>query len=85
LLHQDANGAWVSVPIGARSRDILAFLLERPGELVSKDALLGAAWPNVAVEPNNVTVQIAALRRVLDERREGCNCIQIGVTDLFLP
>ena len=51
LLRQDPDGKWVRVQIGARARDILAFLLQRPGELVSKDALLDAAWPNMAVEP----------------------------------
>jgi adenylate cyclase len=76
LLRQDPDGKWVRVHIGARARDILAFLLQRPGELVSKDALLDAAWPNVAVEPNNLTVQIAALRRVLDEGRRNNSCIQ---------
>jgi TolB-like protein/DNA-binding winged helix-turn-helix (wHTH) protein len=76
LLRQDPEGKWVPVQIGARARDILAFLLQRPGELVSKDALLDAAWPNMAVESNNLTVQIAALRRVLDERRGNDSCIQ---------
>jgi TolB-like protein len=50
--------------------------MERPGTLVSKDAIMDAAWPNVAVEPNNLTVQIAALRRVLDKGRAGDSCIQ---------
>jgi TolB-like protein/DNA-binding winged helix-turn-helix (wHTH) protein len=76
LLRQDPNGVWVPVPIGARAGDILAFLLEQPGALVSKDSIMDAAWPNVTVEPNNLTVQIAALRRVLDEGRAGDSCIQ---------
>lgn len=37
---------------------------------------MDAVWPGVAVEPNNLTVQIAALRRVLDEGRTGESCIQ---------
>jgi adenylate cyclase len=60
----------------ARARDILASLLKQPGTLVSKDAIMDAAWPHVAVEPNNLTVQIAALRRVLDEGRAGDSCVQ---------
>ena len=35
---------------------------------VSKDALMQAAWPGLAVEENNLTVQIAALRRVLGDK-----------------
>jgi adenylate cyclase len=76
LLRQDGTRAWASVSIGARARDILASLLKQPGTLVSKDAIMDAAWPHVAVEPNNLTVQIAALRRVLDEGRAGDSCVQ---------
>ncbi|MGA9011807.1 MAG: winged helix-turn-helix domain-containing protein [Acetobacteraceae bacterium] len=76
LLRQDPNGNWGPVSIGTRARDILALLLEQPGALVSKEAIMDAVWPNVAVEPNNLTVQIAALRRVLDGGRVGDSCIQ---------
>ncbi|HEY7578468.1 MAG TPA: winged helix-turn-helix domain-containing protein, partial [Acetobacteraceae bacterium] len=76
LLRQDPEGGWTPVAIGTRARDILALLLQRPGALVSKDAIMGAVWPNVAVEPNNLTVQIAALRRTLDEGRAGGSCIE---------
>jgi adenylate cyclase len=76
LLREDPNGDWRPVSIGTRARDILALLLERPGALVSKEAIMDAVWPNVVVEPNNLTVQIAALRRVLDGGRVGDSCIQ---------
>ena len=76
LLREDPNGVWGPVSIGTRARDILALLLERPGALVSKEAIMDAVWPNVSVEPNNLTVQIAALRRVLDRGRVGDSCIQ---------
>ena len=50
LLRRDATGAWTPVSIGARARDILEFLLEQAGALVSKDAIMDAAWPNVVVD-----------------------------------
>ena len=53
------------VRLGRRAIALLLALVERPGALVSKDALIEVAWPNQAVEENNLTVQIAALRRVL--------------------
>ena len=37
------------------------------GVPVTKDALIEAAWPGLAVEDSNLTVQIAALRRVLEQ------------------
>jgi len=53
------------LPVGRRAVGVLRALLERPGGPVSKDALMQAAWPGLAVEEGNLTVQIAALRRVL--------------------
>src|SRR5262245_33994012 len=60
-----------SVPIGGRALEILIALLERPGELVSKQELIDRAWPNVFVEPANLTVHISALRRTLLDGRNG--------------
>lgn len=52
-------------PLGARAFDVLVVLVERRGSIVSKAELISAAWPHVAVEENNLQVQISALRRVL--------------------
>jgi class 3 adenylate cyclase/DNA-binding winged helix-turn-helix (wHTH) protein/tetratricopeptide (TPR) repeat protein len=60
-----------ALPIGRRAVGVLRALLEHPGVPVSKDALMQAAWPGLAVEENNLTVQIAALRRVLMEEPGG--------------
>ncbi|HXC15344.1 MAG TPA: winged helix-turn-helix domain-containing protein [Stellaceae bacterium] len=76
LLKQDENGAWCPVTIGSRALDILAALAERQGALVSRDEIMAAAWPGVTVEDNNLAVQIAALRRVLDRDRGDDSCIQ---------
>jgi predicted ATPase/DNA-binding winged helix-turn-helix (wHTH) protein len=59
------------VRIGSRALDILITLVERPGQLVSKDQLMARVWPGLFVEPANLTVHVAALRRVLGEGREG--------------
>ena len=55
---------------------VVALLLERTGAPVSKDALMDAAWPGLAVEDGNLTVQIAALRRVLGEVLEAGSWIE---------
>jgi DNA-binding winged helix-turn-helix (wHTH) protein len=59
------------VPLGSRALQILIVLLERPGELVSKQELMARVWPNVFVEPANITVHISALRRMLRDGRDG--------------
>src|SRR6266852_1781104 len=59
------------VPLGHRAVTLLRVLAERPGVPISKDALIQAAWPGLSVEESNLTVQIAALRRVLGEEPGG--------------
>src|SRR3984893_11142337 len=44
------------VPLGSRALEILIVLLERPGELVSKQDLMARVWANVSVGPENLTV-----------------------------
>src|SRR5689334_17361407 len=51
--------------LGQRAVTLLRLLLEKPGTPVSKVALVEAGWGGLAVADNNLTVQIAALRRVL--------------------
>lgn len=60
-----------AVPLGSRALEILIVLLERRGELVSKQELMACVWPNVFVEPANLTVHMSALRRVLRDGRDG--------------
>jgi len=55
------------IALGQRAVALLRLLLEQAGAPVSKEALIDAAWPNLAVEESNLTVQIAALRRVFEE------------------
>jgi DNA-binding winged helix-turn-helix (wHTH) protein len=59
------------VVLGRRAIALLRALLERPGAVVLKEVLIEAAWPGRAVEDSNLTVQIAALRRVLGEAPGG--------------
>ena len=51
--------------IGDRALEILMLLLQRAGQVVTKEELIAHAWPNTVVEPINLRVNIAALRRVL--------------------
>src|SRR5271169_2130475 len=62
--------------LGRRAIALLRALVERPGALVSKAALMEAAWPGQAVEESNLTVQIASLRKVLGEGPGGDRWIE---------
>jgi DNA-binding winged helix-turn-helix (wHTH) protein len=76
LLTQDEDGAWRPVAIGSRALDVLSVLADRQGTLLSKEEIMAVAWPNTVVEDNNLSVQIAALRRILDRDRTDVSCIQ---------
>ncbi|MBS0641380.1 MAG: winged helix-turn-helix domain-containing protein, partial [Proteobacteria bacterium] len=51
--------------LGRRATAVLRYLIDRQGLVVNKDRLIAAVWPGLSVEENNLTVQIATLRRVL--------------------
>jgi DNA-binding winged helix-turn-helix (wHTH) protein len=53
------------VRLGGRALDILIVLVERAGDLVSKDELMARVWPNTFVVEANLTVHVSALRRAL--------------------
>jgi DNA-binding winged helix-turn-helix (wHTH) protein len=72
---QNEEGGFGPVAIGSRALDILGLLIDRHGDVVSKDEILNTVWPGV-VEGANVTVQISALRRVLGEGRSNGSLIQ---------
>jgi TolB-like protein/DNA-binding winged helix-turn-helix (wHTH) protein/cytochrome c-type biogenesis protein CcmH/NrfG len=76
LSRQDRSGAFVPIAIGSRALDVLHTLVERSGDLVARDEILQAVWPGMVVESSNLPVQIATLRRVLDEGRADGSCIQ---------
>jgi len=59
------------VAVGQRAVALLGVLVERAGTPVSKEALIEATWPGLAVEESNLTVQIAALRRVFAQEPGG--------------
>jgi TolB-like protein len=76
LLRRDEHGVFVPVAIGSRAVDVLGVLAERPGDLVLRDEIIAAVWPTTVVGDNNLNMQIAALRRILDDRRSEGSCIQ---------
>ena len=76
LFRYGEGGRLVPVSTGSRALDVLGILLKRNGDLVSKDEIMAAVWPETVVEEANLTVQISALRRLLDLGRSDASCIQ---------
>ncbi|MBN9236818.1 MULTISPECIES: winged helix-turn-helix domain-containing tetratricopeptide repeat protein [Phyllobacteriaceae] len=61
----------VPVAVGYRALKLLAALAGQPGEILGKAELMDAAWPGMAVEEGNLTVQIAQLRKLLGPADDG--------------
>ena len=59
------------VAVGSRAIDLLLTLIERPGEIISKETLISRAWPKIFVEEANLRVQVSALRRALGDGQGG--------------
>jgi TolB-like protein/DNA-binding winged helix-turn-helix (wHTH) protein/tetratricopeptide (TPR) repeat protein len=55
------------IPLSSRAFDVLLFMVERPGEMLEKQALLDAVWPKTVVEENSLTQCIFTLRRALGD------------------
>lgn len=47
--------------------ETLLYLIRRQGQIVSKDELMRAVWPDTIVEENNLNQNISTIRRVLGE------------------
>lgn len=65
----------VPVNIGGRAIDVLIALIGRNGAIISGRELVDIVWPDVTVEEANLRVHIAALRRALDDGRDGSRYI----------
>ena len=76
LFRTSGSGVAEPVALSSRALDVLALLVQRHGQLVSKDEIFAAVWPGTVVGEGNLTVQISALRRVLDRHRTQGSCIQ---------
>ena len=63
------------VVIGARALDILIALVERAGEVVSKDELIRRAWPRVFVEEGSLRTQMGIIRKALRDGEKGARYI----------
>lgn len=57
-----------TVPITPKAFDVLVALLEKPGQVISKEELLQKVWPDTFVEESNLSYNVFALRKALETR-----------------
>src|SRR6266545_1243841 len=59
------NGEVVMLP--PKEFDLLLLLVQNPGQVMNRESLIKALWPNTVVEEANLNVHISALRKALAE------------------
>jgi TolB-like protein/Tfp pilus assembly protein PilF len=57
------------VPLSSKAFDALLLLVTRDGQVLKKEELMAAIWPDTVVEENNLNQIISTLRRTLGEPR----------------
>jgi DNA-binding winged helix-turn-helix (wHTH) protein/TolB-like protein len=61
------SAAGSSVKLEPKAMSVLVYLAERPGEVVSREALLSAVWPGVVVGDDSLTQVVIKLRKALGD------------------
>ena len=64
------------VPVTPKALDLLVYLVDHAGRLVTKQALMSALWPDTFVEEANLTFTVSALRKTLGDGQDGEQFIQ---------
>ena len=58
------------VSLTSKTFDLLLVLVERHGEVLSRDELFERVWPGQFVEEGNLTVHVSTLRKIFGERSD---------------
>ena len=56
------------VPIPPKAYDVLRYLVENPGRLVTQDELLEKLWPEIYINPEVIRKYILDIRKILGDR-----------------
>jgi serine/threonine-protein kinase len=59
------------VPLYPKAVEALIILVEHSGQILEREALVNALWPDMIVEESNLTVAISHLRKVLGQNGNG--------------
>jgi len=58
----------VPIPLFPKCFDVLLYLVENPGRVITKDELLRGVWTDAFVEESNLSQNVSLLRKALDDR-----------------
>jgi predicted ATPase/DNA-binding winged helix-turn-helix (wHTH) protein len=69
----EKNG--IPIALGSRAMDVLIVLVERAGDVVSKQELTKRVWPSITVDESSLRVHVAMLRKALGEGHDGARYV----------
>ena len=64
------------ISLAPKTVETLLVLIKRRGEIVGKDELLAAVWPDAFVEESSLFVYLSVLRRTLGKKNDGKHWIE---------
>jgi TolB-like protein/DNA-binding winged helix-turn-helix (wHTH) protein/Flp pilus assembly protein TadD len=64
------------VALSPKAIQTLTLLVQNPGKLLEREALIQAVWPDVTVEDANLTVAISQLRKALNQNGDAAEFIE---------
>ena len=64
-----------AIPLPPTAFALLRYLAERPGQLVTKDELLTAVWPEAIVSEGVLTTHIGVLRQALGDAAKASTAV----------
>ena len=79
------SAAGRTVKVEPKAMAVLVYLADRPGEVVSREALLSAVWPGVVVGDDSLTQVVLKLRKALGHVPSHIETIAKGGYRLVVP
>ena len=76
LWRRTRAGAPERVKLTPKTFDVLRYMIEHAGRLITHDELLGALWRGIHVQPEVLKSHVLAIRIALEERADGSHFIQ---------
>jgi len=67
LMRETGDGGWLEVPLRPKAFDLLRYMVENPGRLISPDELLDRLWPNVHVQADGLKGHVLNVRTALGD------------------
>jgi predicted ATPase/DNA-binding winged helix-turn-helix (wHTH) protein len=67
--------AGAPLQLGGRALDLLIALVDRAGEVVTRNELISRVWPNVTVDETSLRVHVAGLRKALGDGIAGARYV----------